>query len=211
MSLSFRAQLLAAVGLVTLCVLSRLFTPLLGISCVAGVALFAGWLIRDRAVALAVPLLSMAVSDMFLERYEVAFMALVYAASAIPVLLRPFLGKGISVFRIAACTVIGGILYELIVDFGTWRFYETYPHTTSGLLLCYLAGVPFFLRKLVGDAACTFLLFGACAVAIRLRSIAPEQAVIAPQATESWNAAHFNGSASPAEIHAVEEPGKIRS
>jgi hypothetical protein len=49
-----------------------------------------------------------------------------------------------------------------------WLSSGFYPHTTDGLVACYVAALPFFQNTVAGDLSYTALLFGSFALAERL-------------------------------------------
>jgi hypothetical protein len=49
-----------------------------------------------------------------------------------------------------------------------WAIMTNYPKTTSGLIACYVAGIPFFGNTLAGDAFYAAILFGGYALVERL-------------------------------------------
>jgi hypothetical protein len=183
-----RTQLLSAAGLIALCVLTRLFAGIPG-SAVVSVALFAGWLLRNRLIAIAVPLISMIVSDAVLGAYDLRIMATVYATTVFPALLGSVLGRKVAPVRIFAGTFVSALLAFLLANLAHWRFGPGgYPQTLEGLLLCYQIAFPFLLRRLVADCVGAAFLFGGFALVVRLRS--PSRA--AAPAFAQWNPGHFD-------------------
>jgi len=49
-----------------------------------------------------------------------------------------------------------------------WSFAEWYPHTISGLMLCYAEGIPFLRNAFIGDLTYTFVFFSIAQLAIIL-------------------------------------------
>jgi hypothetical protein len=70
--------------------------------------------------------------------------------------------------RIAAATFLGSLQFFLLTNFGVWAFLNSYPRTATGLVACYIAGIPLFWNTLAGDAVYVTLLFGTFALATRL-------------------------------------------
>ncbi len=57
--------------------------------------------------------------------------------------------------------MLGSGQFFLITNFGVWLSgISIYPLTLSGLMACYLGGIPYLGRTLVSDLAYTGLLFG---------------------------------------------------
>lgn len=64
-------------------------------------------------------------------------------------------------WRIGGAALLGSGQFFLITNFGMWLSgISIYPLTASGLLACYLGGIPYLGRTLVSDLAYSGLLFG---------------------------------------------------
>ncbi len=153
MSLTLRKQLAWAVALIGICVVSRLVPHIPSFTAVSAAALFAGWLIQRRALALFVPLAAMAISDLFDKDYELRQRLFVYAALSAPVFFNAFLGRSIT----PAKTILGALacaaVHYLLANLGVWLFSVelNYPKTLSGLFQCYGAALPFLVSKVLGN------------------------------------------------------------
>jgi Family of unknown function (DUF6580) len=135
------------------------FTP------VGAMALFAGAAIKDRRLAFLFPLLALFAGDIFIGFHKL--IPIVYASFLINVAIGLWLGDRRTVARISLATLLGAIQFFLVTNFAVWQFLGGYPHTASGLITCYIAGIPFFWNTLAGDALYVILLFGSFAFAER--------------------------------------------
>jgi hypothetical protein len=146
-----------ALGLTALGALARLaphppnFTPVGGMSLYAGARL-RGW------QAFALPLLLMSVTDPLLGGYSIAT-PFIYLSFLVNVWVGRCLQRTESPVRIGAASLLCSVQFFLISNFGTWLG-NLYPHTFSGLALCYTAAIPFFARTLAGDFLYSGILFG---------------------------------------------------
>lgn len=142
------------------------FTPL------AGMALFAGWFFPTRFLAASVPLAVMVCTDVFwLGTYDSRIMTTVYASLVFPVLLRSLVNRGRWRWaRIGSCAIAGSIVFFLTTNFAVWAWGMMYDHTISGLVRCYVAGMPFFANTLAGDLFWSAGIFGSYALAHGLLS-----------------------------------------
>jgi len=136
------------------------FTP------VGAMAIFSGAILRGRRLAFLFPLLALFAGDIFIGFHKL--MPIVYASFLASVAIGLLLRKHRTVPRVGLATLAGAIQFFLVTNFAVWAFGLTYPHTTAGLLTCYIAGVPFFWNTLAGDAVYAILLFGGFALAERL-------------------------------------------
>jgi hypothetical protein len=135
------------------------FTP------VGAMALFSGAVLKDRRLAFFFPLLALFLGDVFIGFHKL--IPIVYASFLIHVAIGLWLRDRRTVARISLATLLGAIQFFLITNFAVWQFLSGYPHTASGLITCYIAGVPFFWNTLAGDAAYAVLLFAGYALAER--------------------------------------------
>lgn len=143
--------------------------PLWHATPLAAVALAAGFMFPNLAVAATVPLVALGLGNLMLPGYgSVAIAAVVYAATAWPVLLGAsgFLGRG----RPRWLAAVGGSLLSSLVFFlstnlAHWAFTSDYPHTAAGLATCFAAALPFYRWMPLGDVAWTLFVFGLLAAA----------------------------------------------
>ena len=135
------------------------FTP------IGAMALFSGALLKDRRLAFLFPLLALFLGDIFIGFHKL--IPFVYASFLINVAIGLWLRDHRTITRISLATLAGSIQFFLVTNFAVWQFMNTYPHNSSGLLACYIAGVPFFWNTLAGDAVYAALLFGTYALAER--------------------------------------------
>ncbi len=133
------------------------FTP------VGAMALFSGAILKDRRLAFLFPLLALFAGDIFIGLYKI--LPIIYASFLISVAIGLWLRDRRTIARIGFATLLGAIQFFLVSNFAVWQFMNTYPHNSSGLLACYIAGIPFFGNTLAGDAIYATLLFGGYALA----------------------------------------------
>jgi phosphoglycerol transferase MdoB-like AlkP superfamily enzyme len=105
-------------------------------------ALFAGCNIKDKNLALLLPLLCMFVTDIFLGFHMT--MPFVYLSFMMISYI------GINSKKITNGTILGSsVLFFLLTNFGVW--YLGYPNTLAGLVSCYTLAIPFFVNTIIGD------------------------------------------------------------
>ncbi|MFM9994346.1 MAG: DUF6580 family putative transport protein [Phycisphaerales bacterium] len=177
--------LAAGLGLVGMVIAARLlphqpnFTPL------AAVALFAGFLFPRAWMGLAAAWLALAISDAFIGLYHPLVMVSVYLSAAFPILLRRLVRRP-AMWRVAACSLTGAVVFFVVTNFAVWLAAPSsvYAATPAGLAACYAAALPFFKFTLAGDAMWALALFGSHALVLRAwatwgsrRSAAPSGSV----------------------------------
>ena len=119
-----------------------------------------------------IPLLALLASDLYLNNfvynqsfgnqfvffYKGAFFD--YLAFVCIILLGKFIANKINPLNITLSAIFGAILFFVVSNFGVWVSTNMYPHTISGLVACYLAGLPFIANTIIGDVFFSTLLFG---------------------------------------------------
>lgn len=166
-------RLLVLTGLIAFAVLFRLlvhfnpgvlpynFTP------VAAMALFGGAMFRHRALAFLMPLLAMFLSDLFIGIHTMS--PLVYGCFAAMVLV----GMGVlrgrhGPWRVLLTAAGSATGFFLITNFAVWLGSGMYPPSFSGLITCYVAGLPFYTwGSLPGTLLWSGVLFGGFALLTR--------------------------------------------
>ena len=160
-------DIISAAALIAVCVVGRLLPHSANFTPLAACALFAGFLVSRRAIAFAVPVAAMIMSDAFIGGYNIGVMLIVYAAMAMPVFMRPLLGDGRNPLRIGGCALASSIAFFLATNFAHWALMGMYDRTLSGLVSCYVAAIPFFRNTLAGDMFFAAVLFGGYAFLAR--------------------------------------------
>ena len=136
------------------------FTP------IGAMAIFSGAMFRDRRVAFLFPLAALFAGDLFVGIHRL--IAVVYASFLLSVLIGTWLADRRGILRIGGAVFLGALQFFLITNFAIWRAFDTYPHTSAGLVACYIAGLPLFGNTLAGDAVYSTLFFGVFALAEKL-------------------------------------------
>jgi hypothetical protein len=158
-------ELSLVVGMIALCVASRLlphppnFTPL------GAAALFAGATMSRTWKALALPLTAMLLSDLLIGMHTLA--PVIYLAMGGYVLLGRRLATAGGPVRIVTSSLIGSTLFFLITNGAVWMV--SYEATLAGLTRCYATAIPFFGNTVAGDLSYSVLLFGLATAAQRVR------------------------------------------
>lgn len=169
---TFATQACLWIVLVAIGVCGRLWQPGWNVTPMAGVALAAGAVFPNALVAASVPLVSLALGNLALPGYgSLAMAAVVYAATAWPVLLGRLLTIGGGLRSIRWITAAGGALANSLVFFLTtnlahWWLTSDYLHTAAGLVACYAAALPFYRWMPVGDVAWTAVILAGVSAAI---------------------------------------------
>jgi hypothetical protein len=153
-------DLLLAVFLIAFDVAARLLPHAPGIWPFAASALFAGRVMRIPALAVAVPLMAVLVSNVAFAGDDWRITLVVCAAVTLPafagILIRRWRGSLPVVAAMVSCSLI----FFLATNFAVWAVSGMYPLTWHGLVQCYVAALPFLDKTVLGDLFWTAVLFG---------------------------------------------------
>jgi hypothetical protein len=152
-------ELSLAMSLVGLDIVARVAPHAPNVTPIAASAVFAGMVFRSRALALAVPIAALLLSDLVVGSYDWRIMGVVYAALALPALAARW-GRARPVVVLAPLVLSSSLLFFATTNFAVWAFSGMYAHDFHGLVLCYVAALPFLWNTVAGDMLWTTLLFG---------------------------------------------------
>jgi hypothetical protein len=148
--------------------LARFVPHAMNVTPIGATALFAGATCPPR-IAWLVPLVPLFLGDALIGFYDPIVMVAVYIGFALSALIGYLLlSRKRSPARYASAVVSAALVFYAVSNFGIWSA-GMYPPTAAGLLTCYVAGLPFLGASLLGDTCYTIILFGAQALALRLR------------------------------------------
>ncbi|WP_370478210.1 DUF6580 family putative transport protein [Tamlana flava] len=138
----FSKRQLIIIAFIAVAIVFRLVPHLPNVTPITAAALFSGVYFTDKKLAFIIPLLAMAISDIFLGFTLTS--AFVYTALILVGLIGIY-SKKMNFKSI----LISSISFFLITNFGVWLIW--YPLNLNGLLECYTLAIPFFRNSLIGD------------------------------------------------------------
>lgn len=162
-----RENIMIAV-LIFLAIISRVITnnlQLWNFNAIGASALFGGMMIRNKRLAYLLPILTLFLSDLFLQFFTnvqtfygayIGQLFFVYGAFLFITWIATRIKKA-DALTILIASIGTGVTFFLITNLGTFLTTNMYPHTFSGLIACYAAGIPFFKQ---GDLFSSFALNG---------------------------------------------------
>ena len=144
------------------------FSPLMAVS------LFSGAYLADRRLKFGLPLLVLFISDLGITlktgQLSSAFQldgGLVYAC----ILAAAWMGQGLDRrdwplrdIEALGRGMVAEILFFIVTNFGYFCFQTDLPHTSAGLMACYVAAIPFAGRSFASTAFYSVLIFSPLAV-----------------------------------------------
>ena len=144
---------------VLLAALTRFLPHPPNFTAIGAIALFSGFQLKDKKLALFIPLAILLFTDLFVGFHNT--MLAVYLGFALTTLL------GISMKNAKQLTIVGmsitsSILFFVITNFAVWASADGfYSNDLTGLGVCYSMALPFFANSIIGDLCFNALLFGA--------------------------------------------------
>ena len=153
-------QLVVAICLVMIIVVARILPHEANFTPVAAVGLFSGIYLR-RKWALAIPIIGLVISDLFLTSYPIEGRLIVYGSFFATGVIGRFISRG-DLFtksgklshklpKVLGGTLVGSILFFIITNNIFLYAPSLYTYDFSGMIASYVAGLPFFRSQLVGD------------------------------------------------------------
>lgn len=158
-----------AVILIIVGISARIFPHPANFAPVGAIALFGGLYLPGR-LSILIPLLALAVSDVFIGLYHPVMMLSVYGGFALMGYLGIIAKSKKNLRNIIAATLIGSIVFFLITNAAVWAFGTMYPPSISGLWQSYAMALPFFRNSLLADFFFTGILVGSAELIIRVYS-----------------------------------------
>ncbi|MFG0329430.1 MAG: DUF6580 family putative transport protein [Phycisphaerales bacterium] len=160
---------LIILALIGACVAGRLIPHWPNAAPVLSAALFAGFILRSRWAALAVPVVAMLVTDLiWFGTYTTGEMAVNYLALSLPILLGPALrGDKRTAWRVGGLSLGAALLFFAVSNFGVWLFGSMYGRSVAGLIECYVLALPFLKYTIAGAVAWSAVFFGSYELATR--------------------------------------------
>lgn len=117
---------------------------------IGAIALFAGMYLPKRWFII-VPILAMIISDFFIGFYSWKLMLAVYGSFTLMGIIGLWIRQHKRFSTILGGTLLGPVLFFLIVNAAVWAFGSMYTHDLSGLLQSYIMAIPFFRNSLLGN------------------------------------------------------------
>jgi hypothetical protein len=144
--------------------LTRFIPHAWNFSSVYGALLFGGANMKKRD-AIWFSTITLGISDIVLTKFsyhlhvgwDELFQMAAFASIA---MIGWILKSRFSIARLAFACLAAPTSFYLISDFGVWLGFNTYPHTSSGLVACYVAAIPYQGRITVSTVLFAGILFG---------------------------------------------------
>jgi len=151
-------------ALIAVATIARFFTPAPNFTPIAAIALFGAAYFSRKSMAFLIPLAALAISNIWLGTFDLLTMSAVYLSFILAGVIGLWIGKNVSVTRVIGGALASSVVFFLITNFAAWIWLGglgIYPMTAGGLMMSYVAGLPFFRNEVLGTLVYSGVLFGA--------------------------------------------------
>lgn len=159
-------------GFIIIAAVSRILPHPYNFAPMGAMSLFGAAYFTDKKFSFLLPLFAMFVSDLLVNNllyssYYGGFTLFtegfywMYGSIALIVIAGIFIMKKVNFKTVIAGSLVASVIFFLITNFGVWLANPVYPQTFSGLLMSYVAGIPFFHYTVLGDLVYCGVMFGA--------------------------------------------------
>lgn len=157
--------------LIFLVAFSRLIPHMLNLSPLGAISLFGAAHFKKRWQAFLIPILAVWLSDLCINNiiysqfyrtftwfYQGFFWQ--YGSYLLITLGGMLILKKINIQRLLMASMFSSCVFYFVTNFGFWFGNSFYMQNLSGLLTCYIAGIPFIKGTLLGDVFYSAAMFG---------------------------------------------------
>lgn len=165
-----KLNIILAIGLIILAASARIVNQelhLYNLAPVAAIGLFAGAILKDKRIAFLLPLLSLLISDVYIELFPInaqqrGFYGIeqffVYGAMLLVTLVGMTMKKA-DAGRVLGYSLTGSVIFFIVSNFGSYVS-GMYGYGMESLTTTYVMALPFFKNTLLGDLIGNTALFG---------------------------------------------------
>ena len=140
-------EMVIPIIMMTLLIISRMISDIPNFTATIALIMFTSYLIRDKLLSVLVILVSQIISDLYIGIYSSMFF--VYGAYVFIALLSPIIMNKLSFKSVLISSLVTPTIFYIVSNFGVWITGSTYPLSLDGLIMCYVAGIPFFDETLL--------------------------------------------------------------
>ena len=164
---SLKKNYLIIMPLVFIMIFSRFITVIPNFTPLISLILFIPLVLKEKRLAIILIVITQLFADIFIGFYDT--MIFVYGTYMFIVLLAFKYMIAINFYKVLSSSVIASIIFYITTNFGVWFAMDLYPTTTSGLMACYIAGIPFLKSMTLSTVIFSTTLFVLFKVVKKLR------------------------------------------
>lgn len=145
-------------GFIFIGILSRLLPHPPNFTSLPAIALFSAWYLGNVRLSLFVVFATTFLSDFILGSHTTV--PFTYLSWGLLTYLGSKLYSEKSFHLLSLYCITSSLLFFLISNGGVWATSSIYPITFNGLILCYIAALPFLLNQIVGNLIYGLIFWG---------------------------------------------------
>jgi hypothetical protein len=165
-----KENIIAIIAIILVAAISRLIPHPANFAPLGAMALFGGYYFSKKWQSFAATATSWWLADLVLNNtfykniyesftwFSGSFISVLVSLIAI-ITISKLIIKAPTIKNIALASILGSVSFFLITNFSVYLG-NMYPHTNTGLIAAYTAGIPFFKNTLLGDLIYAGILFG---------------------------------------------------
>ena len=164
---SLKKNYLVVMPLLFIMIFSRFITIIPNFTPLISLILFIPLVLKEKRLAIILIVITQLFADIFIGFYDT--MTFVYGTYMFIVLLAFKYMIAINFYKVLSSSVVASIIFYITTNFGVWYAMDLYPATTSGLISCYIAGIPFLKSMTLSTVIFSTTLFVLFKVVKKLR------------------------------------------
>ncbi|HCM30198.1 MAG TPA: hypothetical protein PKH87_04900 [Bacteroidales bacterium] len=143
---------------IVLVVAYRFFNFIPNFTPVAALALFSGYVFKNKKWAMIFPIITLFISDLIIGLYDPIVMVFTYLSFVIIALIGAKMIKKLKVSNVFLSSITASVTFFILSNFGVWLG-GWYSYNWQGLINCYTMAIPFFRYEIVGTLLFSSVIF----------------------------------------------------
>ena len=150
--------------------ITRIIPHMPNFSPIGAMALFGGAYLKNKYHAFLIPILSLWLSDLIINNFLLSYyndftwfypgFLWQYSSFVIIILIGYLFLNKISFKSVFLTTIVSSLIFFIITNFGVWASGSMYSMDLNGLIICYMAALPFYKGTVLGFIVYSSFLFG---------------------------------------------------
>ena len=163
---SLKKNYLIVMPLVFIMIFSRFITVIPNFTPLISLILFIPLVLKDKKLAMILIIIAQLFADFLIGFYDT--MLFVYGNILVALFAFKYM-IAINFYKVLSSSVAASIVFYITTNFGVWFVMDLYPATASGLIACYIAGIPFLKSMTLSTVIFSTTLFVLFKVVKKLR------------------------------------------
>ena len=150
-------NLIIIVPIILLMIFFRFITIIPNFTPIISLILFLTLLVKNIRLCIFLIMFAQIFVDYYIGFYDSIFF--VYRTYILLAILSHHFIAEIKLIKILNASIVGPVIFYIITNFGVWFTMDLYSNTLSGLITCYVAGIPFLKTMILSTIIFSMTLF----------------------------------------------------